>query len=241
MKNTIKTLSLSAAALMTLMVGVGNVQAATVGGQESISGGVKAGDGYDATEENTEAESTAEFTVEAGKLTLDAVPDMNFGTASVQQISTANTELKYDSGILTGNPSTDGNDGGKIQVSDFRGTGLGWNLSVKLGTFTNSLTGATLELNAPVTNKSENGNAAESLRNVTLKSDGADQKVVTSIADDATSTNVNEATGMGVNIYTITKDSTTLTIDKNPTIKAGTYQADLTWTLANTPSTTAAK
>lgn len=240
MKNTIKALSLSAAALMTLMVSVGNVQAATVSGQENISGGVKAGDGDNATEENAEAESTAEFTVEAGKLTLDAVPDMNFGTASVRDIATKDTTLKYTSGRVGKTETKDGNHNGLIQVSDFRGTGLGWNLSVKLGTFTNSLTGATLKLNAPVNNKTENNNAAESFENVTLKSNDTDQKVVTSIADN-TSTNDNEATGMGVNIYAITKDSTTLTIDKNPTIKAGTYQADLTWTLANTPSTTAAK
>ncbi|MFZ8764718.1 WxL domain-containing protein [Enterococcus diestrammenae] len=231
MKNTIKTFSLSAAALMTLMVGVGNVQAATT----NLKTGDVVGDGRVATGDTEtttgKANSTAEFEVTPGDLTLDAVPDMNFGTASVKDIATNGITLTYASGDLTGEASNDGNNKGIIRVSDFRGSGTGWKLSVGLGNFTsgstNILSGVTLTVNAP---KAEG-----------VTTDAASTTVTPENASSVVTAEASE--GMGENTYTISSDTkdTTLTIDKNPTIKAGTYQADLTWTLANTPSTTAAK
>lgn len=239
MKNTIKTLSLSAAALMALMVGVGNVQAAET---TNISGGV-AGEGYVATTEKAaEAKSTAEFEVIGGDLTLDAVPDMQFGKTSVKDIVTeATTTLTYQNGVVNNKKTADGNPNGRIRVSDYRGTGAGWNLSIALGDFVdinnedNVLSGVTLTLNAPL----DDGNslAASSKENIEVTPTKA-ATVVNALSDKVEG---NKTPGTGENVYTITKSDTTLKIDQNKAVKAGTYQADLTWTLANTPSTTAAK
>lgn len=209
----IKALSLSAAALVAVMVGGASVNAA------------------ETTDSTLEKSSIAEFKVKPGELTLDEVPNMHFEPTTVKDIATTGATLAYKDSTLTqkidseGNASvpatSDGNSKGFIQVSDFRGTKAGWKLSVALGDFTNgkdTLTGTTLSL---VTGKQIS----------VLGDDGS------YLVYDATKA---PNKGVAVNRFNVDSNSK-LTIPQNENVKAGTYQADLTWTLANTATTTAAQ
>lgn len=237
---SIKTISLSTAALMALVVGGIGVNAATGSGSGTTDNNIadgSTGAGFVA-EDSASAKSTAEFAVTAGKLTLDAVPDMHFGmqlgNAGVSDIATRDVVLTYQDGKVTdkkdskGNvtakDTNDGNDAGLIRVSDFRGSGAGWKLSLGLSTFSNgsdTLGGTTLAI---------------------ALGDKKDAVAIASSTDGTASTPIYVAatdTGLGVNDFIIDGD-TELQIAKNPKVKSGTYQADLTWTLSNTLTTKAA-
>lgn len=238
---SIKTISLSTAALMALVVGGIGVNAATGSGSGTTDNNIadgSTGAGFVA-EDSASAKSTAEFAVTAGKLTLDAVPDMQFGNAGVSDIATKDiatknvvltyqdgkvTDKKDSEGNVTAKDTNDGNDAGLIRVSDFRGSGAGWKLSLGLSAFSNgsdTLGGTTLAI---------------------ALGDKKDAVGIASSTDGTASTPIYVAatdTGMGVNDFTIDGD-TELQIAKNPKVKSGTYQADLTWTLSNTPTTKAA-
>ena len=237
---SIKTISLSTAALMALVVGGIGGNAATGSGSGTTDNNIadgSVGAGFVA-EDSASAKSTAEFAVTAGKLTLDAVPDMHFGmqlgNAGVSDIATRDVVLTYQDGKVTdkkdskGNvtakDTNDGNDAGLIRVSDFRGSGAGWKLSLGLSTFSNgsdTLGGTTLAI---------------------ALGDKKDAVAIASSTDGTASTPIYVAatdTGLGVNDFIIDGD-TELQIAKNPKVKSGTYQADLTWTLSNTPTTKAA-
>lgn len=93
----------------------------------------------------------------------------------------------------------------------------------------------------------------------TTKDDGSDNPINASSAKltpgvGSTVLSANETdgkTGLGLNKFEIvlptesadgTKvEGTTLSFDKTSTVKAGTYQADITWTLGNTFDASAAK
>lgn len=246
---SIKTISLSTAALMALLVGGIGVNAATGSGSGTTDNNIadgSTGAGFVA-EDSASAKSTAEFAVTAGKLTLDAVPDMHFKSTTVKSIATAGSNgvvLAYQNGTVTKKINStgievdkdtfDGNHKGLIRVSDFRGTGAGWNLSVSLGQFKNgndeesdyTLKGTTLKFSA-ITNSDVEVPAA-----ITVES-GATTAVPVATAD--------VKTGMDINDFTIDSEKTTLTIAKNADVQKGTYQADLTWTLANTAENKAAQ
>lgn len=233
---SIKTISLSTAALMALLIGGIGVNAATGSGSGTTDNNIadgSTGAGFVA-EDSASAKSTAEFAVTAGKLTLDAVPDMHFGNAGVSDIATKDVVLTYQDGQVTdkkdskGNvtakDTNDGNDAGLVRVSDFRGSGAGWKLSLGLSTFSNgsdTLGGTTLAI---------------------ALGDKKDAVGIASSTDGTASTPIYVAatdTGMGVNDFIVDGD-TELQIAQNPKVKSGTYQADLTWTLSNTPTTKAA-
>lgn len=204
--------------------------------------------------------STAEFQVEAGdtgKLTLDKVPDLNFGKTNVKDIATKGVTLPLVNGEVTsgGNNVTskdvtanDGNSDLKLKVSDFRGVNSGWNLTAKLGTFEakikdsksddisdnlGTLNGVVLHL---VVKSSDDATKTNSVTptDVDLKQGSADG-VMTLLKADG-----DKSEGGGENNF-IADPSSTLTIPQDPKIKAATYQADITWTLGNTFDTAAAK
>lgn len=86
--------------------------------------------------QSASAKSTAQFTVDPGQLTLVAVPDLNFG--AVPPATIVNGGQKSLENNTVGNVSSkdksafDGNKDGKLIVSDMRGTGNGWSLSVSM-------------------------------------------------------------------------------------------------------------
>lgn len=106
------------------------------------------------------AKSTAQFTVDPGQLTLVAVPDLNFG--AVPPATIVNGGQKSLENNTVGNVSSkdksafDGNKDGKLIVSDMRGTGNGWSLSVSMNPdFTSeasTLKGLSLTLDAKGSN-----------------------------------------------------------------------------------------
>lgn len=238
MKNILKGLTVSSVALLALVGGSSSVFAA----------------------DSNEKVSTAEFTVEpgdgsegggeAGGLTLDKVPDLKFVDTNVKDVATTGATLALESGKVSngtskGNTATDGNSDLKLQVSDYRGGTSGWNLTANLSDFkTTSGAGATLK-------------AAE--LNLAYKDDGSDNpinassaKLTPGVGSPVLSANETDGkTGLGLNKFEIvlptesadgTKvEGTTLSFDKTSTVKAGTYQADITWTLGNTFDASAAK
>lgn len=246
MKNILKGLTVSSVALLALVGGSSSVFAAD-----------------DAATNDNQKVSTAEFTVkpgdgsegggEAGGLTLDKVPDLKFASTSVKDVATGNVELKLTSGTVTnddtvtskGKTAKNGDSDLKLQVSDYRGGTSGWNLTANLSDFkTTSGAGATLK-------------AAE--LNLAYKDDGSDNpinassaKLTPGVGSPVLSANETDGkTGLGLNKFEIvlptestdgTKvEGTTLSFDKTSTVKAGTYQADITWTLGNTFDASAAK
>lgn len=192
--------------------------------ENNISAGTT-GEGFVSKDINTPAtaKSTAEFTVDPGFLTLDKVPDLNFGTTEAGTLKTAKTLKLSDFKVKTPGTSKnktafDGNSNGNV-VSDFVGaTPIDWQLSASLGEFTGLKGGA--ELNLAFAGK---------------------QTAVTTtdyavVADNGTVTATD-------NVYTLAvdKDSTTLTLEKGSVLKTGTYQADLNWQLTNSVTPSAAE
>lgn len=75
--------------------------------------------------DSTGTSSVGEFTVSAGSLSIDSVPDFNFGSTSVKDLTTGTT-LNYQSGSNN-----------KLTVSDYRGaSNPEWTLEASLSNFT---------------------------------------------------------------------------------------------------------
>lgn len=153
--------------------------------------------------------STGEVTFTAGDITLDEVPNFNFGQ---QQISTVNKD--YDAQQQS-----------KIQVTDLRGSSAGWNLTVtadKLTAGSKELDGAQVSLaNGAIVNSSnETINAAD----VTLTPTQA-----VKVMDAATNS------GNGVTTGTWTPTDVKLFVPGSSTKSATKYSANLTWTLTDAP------
>lgn len=88
--------------------------------------------------------SDATVKVEEGFLTLDAVPDMNFGLTAQSKTANKNLPLINNQGLI----SDDGNDSGLLKVTDSRTSTSGeegstttttmpWQLTATLGDFAN--------------------------------------------------------------------------------------------------------
>ncbi|MFL2064337.1 WxL domain-containing protein [Latilactobacillus sakei] len=196
---------------------------------------VTPGSGIEATA-NTEgkleakATTTAEFNVEAGKLTLDAAPDFKFGKDKSGQtaltlsdivngslVQVSNTVDKEDTKDSHQNGSELSKEKGVLQVSDYRGAKSEWSLSANLGTFTNgdskadgeiTFTDAKLGLGTITTTNKVIWNSEVAPKNSPVE--GA-----------ATSTAV---LGQG---------ASTLKLSNLENIKAGQYDAAITWTLSD--------
>ena len=242
MKNILKGLTVSGMALLALAGGSGVVFAAEATTLPA-----------DATGGSANGKSTAEFEVTPGDLTLDAVPDLNFGTTNVKDIATKDVILSLVDGKVTsekdGNVTSkdvtakDGNADLNLKVSDFRGVNSGWNLTAKLGTFkanikdskSNDASDALDRLNGVILHLVVNSNDDATKTNpvkpavVDLKQGSADGVTLLNADGD-------KSDGGGENNF-IADTSSTLTIPKDPKIKAATYQADVTWTLGNTFAT----
>ncbi|MGX7132563.1 WxL domain-containing protein [Enterococcus songbeiensis] len=193
----------------------------------NISAGT-AGEGFvsDDTSSAT-AKSTAEFTVEDGFLTLDAVPDLNFGkterevlkTDKVLHLDTENPFAVSKASTYDAYDGTTSSEKGKIVVSDYRTTHAGWTLTAKLGKFTgsndSSITSATLNL----------------VLSTTSASIAAGEDYTTVIADKVESDSAKE--------YSVAsgESGTSLTLGAGSKLEKGTYYAELNWQLVNSIAT----
>jgi len=179
--------------------------------------------------QSASAKSTAQFTVEAGQLTLVAVPDLNFGAANPATIVNGGTQSlannTVDNGSSKGQSAFDGNNAGKLIVSDMRGTGKGWSLSTSMNPeFTSGdskLEGLSLTLAATTGSNSFFGS------NNALKLEGSN------ISDTSTVVSTN-ADNSGVGDTTFNLNAASLNFPKatNSIFKADVpYQSIVTWTL----------
>ncbi|MCX2455294.1 WxL domain-containing protein [Lacticaseibacillus nasuensis] len=199
-------------------------------------------------------QTTAEFTVSPGgtkdpggdhgtgdnaNLWLVKTPDLLFSNATVGEIISNNTTLKYLGGKVsethrTGDPSE--NQDGALQISDLRGTGAGWTLTASVnqpslgdskldGTLTLAFKDAKSDF---VGTTNDDGTpdlpATAAPQTATLSTSGTTATVWTAAAKS----------GQGANTATVDPDKTTFEIFANPGVTAGTYDATVTWTLGST-------
>lgn len=200
--------------------------------------------------------TNAEFTVDAGSggtdggdhgtdgdenLILNKIPDLHFmlngANPKVGDII-AGTKLTYADGNVTTKTNDDAeNQGGLIEVLDYRGTNAGWNLSAKVGKPTNGTTtlDGTLTLSAEIS-KFTNATATGPVGGV-LTTGGDNVQIWQAKAAVAGTDADHPATpgeGTGANDATVGA-GTTFELAPNASATTGQYDALVTWTLAGTP------
>lgn len=196
---------------------------------DNISAVVDPGAGFVSDDTDpANAESTAEFIVEDGFLTLDAVPDLNFGTTK-REVLHADKTLNLVDGEVTKKDTHDGNSQLKLAVSDYRSEKAGWTVQAKVSSFTSNKNEIDGKLNL-VLNSDDTENPATFTKE--LVSGAGVAPVVTHDAADKEDD--------GTHTYTVSKD-TTLTFAKGTTLEKGTYDAVLTWQLNNSVVSTPAQ
>lgn len=147
-----------------------------------------------------------------GKLTLNAVPNLNFGTLSLADLSQGTT-LKLVQNSTESGDGFDGNNDSQLTVTDERTVGSDWQLSAQLAPFANS------EDNSQITD------AQLALKDTT----GAIDQVLTS----GTSQTIYTQSGYHGQSFTMTPS--TLKIGADPLASTGQYQSTVLWTLATVP------
>ena len=183
-------------------------------------------------DQSASAKSTAQFTVDAGQLTLVAVPDLNFGAAKPATIVNGGSQSlvsnTVDNGSSKGQSAFDGNNAGKLIVSDMRGTGKGWSLSTSMdsefASGASKLKGLSMNLAATGSNSFFGSNKALNLAGTNISDTST--SVVSTNADNSgvgdTTFNLNASSSASLNFPTAT----------NSIFTAGApYQSDVTWTL----------
>ncbi|QPB56637.1 WxL domain-containing protein [Lacticaseibacillus paracasei] len=183
-------------------------------------------------DQSASAKSTAQFTVDAGQLTLVAVPDLNFGAAKPATIVNGGSQSlvsnTVDNGSSKGQSAFDGNNAGKLIVSDMRGTGKGWSLSTSMdsefASGASKLKGLSMNLAATGSNSFFGSNKALNLAGTNISDTST--SVVSTNADNSgvgdTTFNLNESSSASLNFPTAT----------NSIFTAGApYQSNVTWTL----------
>ena len=187
--------------------------------------------------QSANAKSTAQFTVDAGQLTLVAVPDLNFGAAKPATIVNGGSQKlennTLDNGSSKGQSAFDGNIAGKLIVSDMRGTGKGWSLSISMGSDftsgTSTLKGLSLTLAATGSNSFFGSNKPLNLKGTNISDTST--SVVSTNADN---------NGVGDTTFNLNADdsaSLNFPIATNSIFTANAaYQSNVTWTLGATPT-----
>lgn len=183
-------------------------------------------------DQSASAKSTAQFTVDASQLTLVAVPDLNFGAAKPATIVNGGSQSlvsnTVDNGSSKGQSAFDGNNAGKLIVSDMRGTGKGWSLSTSMdsefASGASKLKGLSMNLAATGSNSFFGSNKALNLAGTNISDTST--SVVSTNADNSgvgdTTFNLNASSSASLNFPTAT----------NSIFTAGApYQSDVTWTL----------
>lgn len=177
--------------------------------------------------------SIAEFTIDAGSLSLEKVSDLHFskdGKNPTIADFTSDQTLKLDNTPVSSTLGQTSDSDLQAIVSDYRGSHDGWDLAVKMTDFTSTtntndkITNSTLNLTA----KDSSTGVAVADANASVATNGTDVTLVSAGADTGTFEN------------TFDLSDSTLTIPANKTIQAGTYQSTVTWTLSSTPKAAAA-
>lgn len=182
--------------------------------------------------------SDATVKVEEGFLTLDAVPDMNFGLTAQSKTANKNLPLINNQGLI----SDDGNDSGLLKVTDSRTSTSGkegstttttmpWQLTATLGDFVNVDGTAVANLsdwaiNLKQTSGENTSGKMPSLYQPKLVSgDNTQHRVMQSA----------QGTGYGSTSVYYNK-ANTASLDMGANVPAGQYDAPITWTLNATPN-----
>lgn len=182
--------------------------------------------------------SDATVKVEEGFLTLDAVPDMNFGLTAQSKTANKNLPLINNQGLI----SDDGNDSGLLKVTDSRTSTSGeegstttttmpWQLTATLGDFANVDGTAVAKLsdwaiNLKQTSGENTSGKMPSLYQPKLVSGDKTQHRVMQSA---------QGTGYGSTSVYYNK-ANTASLDMGANVPAGQYDAPITWTLNATPN-----
>lgn len=182
--------------------------------------------------------SDATVKVEEGFLTLDAVPDMNFGLTAQSKTANKNLPLINNQGLI----SDDGNDSGLLKVMDSRTSTSGeegstttttmpWQLTATLGDFANVDGTAVANLsdwaiNLKQTSGENTSGKMPSLYQPKLVSGDKTQHRVMQSA---------QGTGYGSTSVYYNK-ANTASLDMGANVPAGQYDAPITWTLNATPN-----
>lgn len=182
--------------------------------------------------------SDATVKVEEGFLTLDAVPDMNFGLTAQSKTANKNLPLINNQGLI----SDDGNDSGLLKVTDSRTSTSGeegstttttmpWQLTSTLGDFANVDGTAVANLsdwaiNLKQTSGENTSGKMPSLYQPKLVSGDKTQHRVMQSA---------QGTGYGSTSVYYNK-ANTASLDMGANVPAGQYDAPITWTLNATPN-----
>lgn len=182
--------------------------------------------------------SDATVKVEEGFLTLDAVPDMNFGLTAQSKTANKNLPLINNQGLI----SDDGNDSGLLKVTDSRTSTSGeegstttttmpWQLTATLGDFANVDGTAVANLsdwaiNLKQTSGENTSGKMPSLYQPKLVSGDKTQHRVMQSA---------QGTGYGSTSVYYNK-ANTASLDMGANVQAGQYDAPITWTLNATPN-----
>lgn len=255
-------LSLSAITLLTVspqLVGAAALNTAGPGKADTnISEATTIGEGFLSNDTApASANSTAEFTVDPGNLTLDRVPDFNFGniktsqliskTVTIPNLDLNSNTVKTDSTAKT-KTAFDGNSQGILQVTDYRGTNAGWVVYGQITPFT-VLNPTSKEVTDPAFSGSTlTGDLI--FNSSTQGSYDGDQPIATKPVTITTGARTNLLgaasaiwqagidTGQGINSVTFGPKATSLKLKRNAHTEAKTYQATMRWTLANVPNLT---
>lgn len=174
-------------------------------------------------------QSDATVKVVDGFLSLDAVPDMNFGLVANAATTNKDVPLINNQGLI----SDDGNDAGLLKVTDSRtaseGTGKTWQLTAGVGKFTNINGNAVSNpsywaINLKQTSVENSLGKMPILYQPKIVSDGDAQSVMQSGVGG-----VNGSTSVYYN------KANTVSLDMGANVAPGQYDAPITWTLSANP------
>lgn len=158
--------------------------------------------------------NAARLTVKSGgQLALMTVPNLNFGTVTLNTLARGTTLALTKQSVAT-DAAYDGNNDQQLAVVDHRTVGGDWQLLASLSPF--ATTGGAAIRAAQVELKATNGQLAQS-----LVADGTAQTVYTQ-------------SGRQSQTFDVTPSS--LTLPATPLASVGQYQSTITWTLAVVPA-----
>lgn len=194
------------------------------------------------------ATTTAEFTVKAGQLTLDAAPDFHFGNDDTTINNLKNDDLLQTSNAVDSTHHNDGHtqtatpadgtqgnidkDVNTLQVSDYRGAGSEWTLFAQLGEFKNIDTKSKGTATGVIT-------IGKGVDNLTTTTIGKDAQVIMNTANTLKTTPEKLGAQTTTTDFSATGDKvSSLKLSELKNIVAGTYQAPITWTLMDGAQTT---
>jgi hypothetical protein len=179
--------------------------------------------------------SDATVKVQEGFLTLDAVPDMNFGLTAQSKTANKNLPLINNQGLI----SDDGNDSGLLKVTDSRTATSGddgstvtmpWQLTATLGDFANVDGTVVANLSDWAINLKQNSG-----ENTSGKMPSLYQPKLVS-GDQTQHRVMQSAQGTGYGSTSVYYDkANTASLDLGANVPAGQYDAPITWTLNATP------